>query len=76
MWWAEHWPRNPLFPFFVGIMTTKVKDYVSQLPLQQVWLCMTTFLLTREWKGCVQLPRHLIKMNCFLSFAFHGQNRH
>lgn len=79
MWWAAHCPLNPLFPLFVGIMTAKVKEYISQLPLQQVWPCMTTFLLTGEWKGCVRLPCHLIKMDCFLcisSLSFHGRNRH
>lgn len=79
MWWAAHCPLNPLFPLFVGITTAKVKEYISQLPLQQVWPCMTTFLLTGEWKGCVRLPCHLIKMDCFLcisSLSFHGWNRH
>lgn len=67
-----------LFPIFVGLTTAKVKDCIASLPCSKVWPCMTTFLLTGEQKGCVHLPRHLIKIGCFpdlLSFAFHGRNR-
>lgn len=57
------------FPCLLGSGLPKLRTTFPSVPCSYVWPCMTTFLLTCERKGCVQLPRHLIKMNYFLCTA-------
>lgn len=52
---------NPLSPFF----TAKLRTAFPRLPCSPTCPCVTTFLLMTSVKGCVQLPRHLIKIDCF-----------